>query len=313
MNRPDYPKQALSIEQQIDLLSKKGLRISELEDAKIFLEWNNYYRIRSYLEVFMTPERDHFREGAAINYVKELYLFDAKLRVLLFKACHRIEVALRAQLANHFSIEFQADWYDDPNFFTENFDMDSHRKRINAHIKAARNKGVTFIVNHFDRYEENINPPAWKAIEIFPFGTLVDLFEKAKKSKSKKQIAANFALAPILLSGWLKGVLKMRNFCAHHHRLFNQNFIYLQFPKDKIIYPFIEMTDYLPLNKLYYHSCCLFYLLYCVEKNRTLQFEFLNTINSFQKKEIPYFNIRDMGFSDHWNEDPFWQKQSKIQ
>ena len=306
MQKPIHSKKPINVDEQVAILRDKGLIVPSLQEAIHFLEWNNFYRIKPYLQVFTSEDGTCFLQGSTINHVKSLYLFDAKLRNLLFKACHRIEIALRAQLVHHFSMEFGTNFYDDKGFFFDKFEYQDYLIKINKLINDAERRGVSFIVSHYEKYDRSRNPPAWKIMEILPLGIVVDIYKSSTMSDAKKVIAKKFCLSVKLLTSWLEGLTILRNLCAHHHRIFNQNFHYLLYPHRTLSYPFIISTDTLKSNKLYYYSCCLFYLLQRIEGNKHLQFEFANIIRTFLKQDIPHLKKEDMGFVENWEQDSFW-------
>jgi abortive infection bacteriophage resistance protein len=68
-----------------------------------FLSNISYYRLSAYMLPFKVRDADgkvvdNFRPGACWDYVCSLYRFDRKLRLLIFDAIERIEIALRTQI-----------------------------------------------------------------------------------------------------------------------------------------------------------------------------------------------------------------------
>ncbi len=94
---------ATTIEEQIDMLKRRGLYIENEEKAKEILSDIGYYRLGFYWYRFEidADERDRkhmFKEGATFKDAVELYNFDNELRCLLIKSITRIEVNFRTQL-----------------------------------------------------------------------------------------------------------------------------------------------------------------------------------------------------------------------
>ena len=63
-----------SIDEQIELLSSRGLSIEDFEKAKKFLMHNNYYRISGY--TLTLRKNDVFSKNATIQNVIDIYSFD---------------------------------------------------------------------------------------------------------------------------------------------------------------------------------------------------------------------------------------------
>ena len=58
--------------------------------------------------------RDHldhkFKPGTKWKSIWDLYLFDRKLRLLVFNAIERIEISLRTRIIYHQCVEFGSNW-----------------------------------------------------------------------------------------------------------------------------------------------------------------------------------------------------------
>ena len=76
-----YTKQAISIPEQIERLSKRGLYFSDKEKAENYLSNISYYRLRAYTYPFQDNENpDHpFVQKVSFENIIELYCFDRRL------------------------------------------------------------------------------------------------------------------------------------------------------------------------------------------------------------------------------------------
>ena len=82
-----YTHQAITTEQQIDILKERGLLIDDVEQAIEVLDTISYFRLAGYWRYFETDRFSHqFREGSSFADVIDLYSFDKELRALLFTA-----------------------------------------------------------------------------------------------------------------------------------------------------------------------------------------------------------------------------------
>lgn len=101
----NYSKKPLSIEEQIIKLEKRGLIISDKTIAAQYLQNISYYRLRAFTFPFQNNqdiEADHLflRDDIDFNDIVDLYVFDRRLRNLVFNELEKIEVAVRTQLSN---------------------------------------------------------------------------------------------------------------------------------------------------------------------------------------------------------------------
>ena len=82
-----YTHQAITTEQQIDILKERGLLIDDVEQTIKVLDTISYFRLAGYWRHFEADRFTHqFREGSSFADIIDLYSFDKELRVLLFTA-----------------------------------------------------------------------------------------------------------------------------------------------------------------------------------------------------------------------------------
>lgn len=96
-----------SIADQIALLKKRGLLFNDEQSAHHFLENISYYRLKGYWWDMKNDFTLHtFKPGSYFEDIIERYNFDRQLRLILFDAIERIEIALRTKMIYHLSISF---------------------------------------------------------------------------------------------------------------------------------------------------------------------------------------------------------------
>jgi len=94
-------------------LKSRGMRVSDENKAKDYLQRIGYYRLSGYwypfrrMETAKSPEgsiapviTDQFRDDTEFRHAVDLYVFDKKLRLLFLDALERIEIALRVDVAS---------------------------------------------------------------------------------------------------------------------------------------------------------------------------------------------------------------------
>jgi len=88
MKKISYQKKALSVSEQIDLLRSRGIKFSDVETAKKFLKYNNYYFISGYIYYFEKKgeKRTHIlNRPVDFSEIIDLIKFDNLLRLHFFK------------------------------------------------------------------------------------------------------------------------------------------------------------------------------------------------------------------------------------
>lgn len=71
-----YTNQAITTEQQIDILKERGLLIDDVEQAIEILDTISYFRLAGYWRHFEADHSTHqFREGSCFVDIIDLYFF----------------------------------------------------------------------------------------------------------------------------------------------------------------------------------------------------------------------------------------------
>jgi len=281
------------------------------------LEWNNYYRVKPFFYLFLDTSNARFKEGVTLNDVMYIYRWDARIRHILFKACHTIEIGLRAQLIHHGSIHLGNNFYEIETHFrddVDNFDFPRYLAEVNYLIQQSKEKiGYSEIKKHFDIYDNTQNTPAWKVIDLLSFGTLTLLFKYLKKGDAKIQIAQHFGFNKRninILENWLELTADLRNLCAHHYSLYNRTYRYLKLSERPLDYSFIPLTPSPLTNRLYAHTCAVFNLLDRIEDHSNLKADFRNQMIALFKKAPTYLTQDQVGLIKDWQESSFWNTSS---
>jgi len=114
--KPPYTKPPLTYAQQIALLQNRGLVIDNIQRAEKYLNQISYYRLSAYALPYQHT-KDVFNPNTTFNNILDLYLFDRELRIIIFDAIERIEVAIRAQIIYQLAHKYGSHWQDYPTVF----------------------------------------------------------------------------------------------------------------------------------------------------------------------------------------------------
>lgn len=219
-----YDKPAYTINQHIEKLRERGLIINDEGLAKHYLSHVSYYRLAGYWWPMQSDKENHkFKPNSTFEDVIALYNFDRELRILLFDVIEKIEISLRTKLIFHLSNEFDPWWFQNTEIFQNTGALIETLNNIKKEVERSRE---TFIKEHKKKYKEDLRfPPAWKTLELTSFGSLSKLYGNLKNTvKSKDIIAQELGAANhTYLPSWLQSIAQIRNYCAHHSRLWNRN------------------------------------------------------------------------------------------
>lgn len=107
-----------SIADQITLLKQRGMLFKNEPSANFFLENISYYRLKGYWWDMQADYKQHlFKPNTYFEDVLDRYTFDRHLRLILFDAIERIEIALRTKMIYHLSMAYGGLWYLNPSLF----------------------------------------------------------------------------------------------------------------------------------------------------------------------------------------------------
>lgn len=296
-----YNKPAISVDDQIQLLKSRGLGINDEALAKSYLSNISYYRLRAYTYPFQDNNNPNhpFTVPVIFEDIISLYVFDRKLRILIFDAIEKIEIAMRTQIIYTWSINHGCHWHLNPALYWDSSKFASHITSLQNEISRSNE---TFIKHYKTKYTQPADPACWMSLEVSSFGLLSLIFLNLKKGTEKNKVARYFGLNDIsLLENWMHCFSNIRNICAHHGRLWNRRFTaHVKFPKNPT-YPFIK-NQKVYNYKLYAALCCIQYILNIINPNNTFKDRLKELMNS-----CPLKQEKEMGFPNDWRQEQIWK------
>ncbi len=206
----------ITIDEQIKNLLDLGLVIDDRDYASKILSKISYYRLVKAYSLTL-KENNRYKKGATFENIVDLYQFNAELRAIVFVLIEAIEISLRANISNFFSLRYGNFGFRDIN----NFGKKLKQKRVLIEIEReiARNSRSPFIKN-FKKNYKNGDIPLYAAIEVTSFGVLSKFF-KNMKNEDKNEIAKYYGVAYFYFESFIENFSHIRNICAHYGRLYN--------------------------------------------------------------------------------------------
>lgn len=302
-----FSKKAITLNQQVKQLQERGLEIPNPKLAERYLANISYYRLGEYWYVMQADKEKHiFKPNSRFSDVIALYNFDAELRLLLFDVIEKIEISLRTKLIYHLSHEIDPWWFQNFELFTDSRAL--VKTLANLQEEVERSKDIT-LKNHFKKHKDDKRfPPAWKSLEHTSFGALSKLYGNLKPTvKAKDTIAQEFgAVNHTYLPSWLQSIAVIRNFCAHHSRLWNRNLPGTVKLLSKPPNPWILDKENVPkqheFQRLYIHMCLMRYLVNTIKPDNDFSIRLNQLFNRY-----PNVDPNALGMKPHWQDEPLWK------
>ncbi|KYG71466.1 CAAX protease [Roseivirga ehrenbergii] len=300
-----YDKSPITIEEQISKLQNRGMIFNDVSLAHRALSHISYYRMVGYWWPMYEDKENHiFKPNTVFEDVVALYNFDHELRILLFDMIEKIEISLRTKLIYHLSHEFDPWWFQNTDLFQDSLSLIKTLSSIQEEVERSKD---TFIKEHNRKYKDDKRfPPAWKTLEMTSFGSLSKLYGNLKNNiKSKDAIAEDYgAVNHTYLPSWLQSMAQIRNYCAHHSRLWNKNLPGAPKLLPKPPNPWLsEVPKQHEFQKLYIHMCLMKYMLNVIQPNNRFT-ERLALLMSEYRSVDP----NALGFKVGWEEEPLWRR-----
>lgn len=216
-------KEFKTIDQQIDILRKKGLIIDDEARTYDILLKENYFFLNGYRHLFMNSPTDKtFISGSTFSELYSLFLFDRYSRNIFFKNLLIIENRLKSVISYQMSKKYG---YKEKDYLNvKNFTNDPEKKRRvhdviekmkrQIRINTSRHNATLHYLNNYGYI------PLWILVKVLSFGMVCELYS-ILKDEDKLEIATIFGLSKEYLEDFLPILSNYRNLCAHEDIVFD--------------------------------------------------------------------------------------------
>lgn len=225
-----------TIQEQLAILHKRNLILTDYQSNKLYLLSNNYYSIiNGYSRYFWVSTNKYFN-GTNFDDISMLYFVDRELKFIFMKSILEAEKHLKSITAYTLSSQLTSApfSYLDKQFYTYNPTIYSERRdveyltsRFSKIIKKYKKQKVNNpISNHLKNHG---GVPFWVIVEYLTFGELKLIIKYTPSIQngiakrfysfiaSKLPITSHFT--PVELISFMENIFEVRNICAHDSRL----------------------------------------------------------------------------------------------
>lgn len=299
-----FMKPPTSFADQVQRLIGRGLSVPDIALAEHYLAQLNYYRFAAYCLPF---EQNHatytFKANTQFDDVLNLYIFDRELRLLLLDAIERVEVSLRTQMAYHLSHNHNtAHPHLKPDLFFNPIIYGVSISKLDNDVRSSKEE---FIKHLSQKYEEFL-PPIWAVVELMTMGHLSKWFSNIKARNDRQAISRIYGLDEKILTSFCHHLTPIRNYCAHHARLWNRDFTVLMTLPIKGRAELINglntpVSNQQPNRKIYNTLVMLIYLMDVINPNHHWKQRLINLLGGHQ------IDVSRMGFPSDWKNRDIWK------
>ena len=211
-----------SLEEQIEIFENKGLVIDNKDYAREVLLRENYFFINGYRRTFMkSADKSRFIEGTKFEEVYSLFLFDRKIRNILFKNILIIENNMKSIISYQLSKKYgyrENDYLKEKNFTktpdrrAQVSDLLKKMKR-QIRVNGSQHSATQHYVSNYGYI------PLWILVKVLSFGIVSEMFSILKE-EDQNEISKVYGIDSETLIIYLPILANYRNLCAHEDILY---------------------------------------------------------------------------------------------
>jgi len=278
-------KEILNIEELIKLLESRWLIINDKIKAKHYLSQIWYYRLSWYFKYFQNWEND-FKKWTTFKQVLDIYRFDKQLRLLLLDLLERIESSLKTCFVDSIWLCFNDKYFIyDNNSYKNTKGFDLTLEYIENEIKRVSKSEI--MIKHWEEYEKICKIPIWILVNILSFGTVVRILLNLSNS-SRKALKKCYWIKIWILLSWFVWLNDLRNYCAHHNRVWNRRMKQIRTSE---IFEWYSIR-----SSLFAYLIVINYFINIISPNSEWKTRLIDLIDKYS------INIKEMWFPDNWKE-----------
>lgn len=212
----DNKKEFKTLEEQVSILEKRGMVIPDKDYARDILLRENYFFLNGYRHPFISIGTDRYIKGTTFSEVYSLFLFDRRVRNLIFKNLLIIENNIKSIISYQLSRKYgyREEEYLKPRNFDHNPEKKRqisdllHKMKRQVKVNANQHSATLHYMNHYGYI------PLWVLVKVLSFG-IVSEFYSILKLEDRVQIASIYDMDQEELMNYLPLLANYRNLCAH--------------------------------------------------------------------------------------------------
>ena len=212
-----------TLDEQIEILERKNIKIPDVEYAKQIILRENYFFLMGYRHLFMKrDDKSQFIDDVEFREIYSLFYFDRQLRNILFKNILIIENNAKSIFSYVLSQRhgYKEKDYLKPSSYNQNPEK---VKQVNDLLKKMKRQ-ITVNGRQHEATKHYLNNygfiPLWVVVKVLSFGITSELYTIMKRT-DQEEIASKFGISVENLLAFLPILSNYRNLCAHEDILYD--------------------------------------------------------------------------------------------
>lgn len=212
-----------NLDEQIELLQQKGLKIDDIDYVKEILLRENYFFISGYRHLFLQENNTRkFIPGTTFRELYGVFNFDRQIRNILFKNILIVENNLKSILSyvmskNHgFKEQHYLNAENFVNDYTKSRQINDliRKMKRQINVNSKQHAATSHYINNYGYI------PLWVVVKVLSFGIVGELYSILQK-EDQQEIADVYGVSIFKLVNYLPILANYRNLCAHEDLCFN--------------------------------------------------------------------------------------------
>lgn len=264
--------------------------------ALAYLRYVGAYRLKGYWFHLVNPATKQFPAGYTFERIANRCELDREVRAATIEAIDRLEVAIRAVIANHLSLKHSPHWFLNSAVFkpTERWGMGQLIGKIEQEVSRAKEK--RFVTHYFEHHDDPYLPPSWAVSECVTFAMWSRTYAILRDPNDQKAICNRFGIDQVeVFQSWIHTLTYVRNLVAHHGQLLN---VQLRVPPTGYKRAGIKFQE----PKSFYAAATVIHFL--LEKTG-LPHRWKTDLEAIFERH-PCVDPQDLGFPPNWADKPGW-------
>ena len=212
-----------NLDEQIAILESRGLKITDYDKTKEILFKENYFFVNGYRHLLIDKKNENrFIDGATFDELYAIFIFDRRLRNIMFKNILIVENNIKSIISYQLSKKYgyrEKDYLNPKHFRQESFKLSQVNDIINKMKRQIRlnSKQHRATMHYISNYGYI---PMWVSVKVLSFGIISELYSILKET-DQNEVASFYNINPFDLGIYLSILANYRNLCAHEDILYD--------------------------------------------------------------------------------------------